>query len=68
MNLTNYQRTPLADVLNEVLEEAGKLEVEIAGTELIGLIPADAVVGKARNTPIRKLIAAYQILETRLPQ
>ena len=68
MNLTNYQRTPLADVLNVVFQEAEKLEVEIAGTELIGLIPADAVVGKARNTPIRKLITANQILQSRLPK
>ena len=68
INLTNYQRTPLADVLNVVFQEAEKLEVEIAGTELIGLIPADAVVGKARNTPIRKLITANQILESRLPK
>ena len=68
MNLTDYKRTPLAVALNAVFTEASKHKVEISGTELIGLIPAEAVVGNVRNMPIDKLIAPNQILESKLSQ
>ena len=68
INLTDYQRSPLADVLTAVFEEAKNYAVKISGTELIGLIPADAIVGTARNIPIREFIAPNQILENRLQQ
>ena len=65
INLTDYRQTPFAVVLDAVFIEAGKYNVEISETELIGLIPAEAVVGRVRNTPIRKLISPDQILESR---
>jgi len=68
INLTNYQQTPLAEVLTAVFKEAKNFSVKISGTELIGLIPADAVVGTARHIPIQKFIAPKQILENRLKQ
>lgn len=68
INLTNYQQTPFADVLDAVFSEARKHDIEISDTELIGLIPAAAVVGRVRNIPIHKLIAPDQILERRSPQ
>ena len=68
INLTNYQQTPFADVLDAVFAEARKHDIEISDTELIGLIPAAAVVGRVRNIPIQKLIAPDQILERRSPQ
>ena len=68
INLTDYQQTPLADVLTAVFEESEKHNVEISETELIGLIPADAIIGTARNIPIRQLIAPNQILENRMAQ
>ena len=55
-------------MLTAVFEEAKNYAVKISGTELIGLIPADAVVGTARNIPIREFIAPNQILENRLQQ
>ncbi len=68
INLTNYQQTSLADVLTAVFDQSEKYNLEISGTELIGLIPADAVIGKARNTPVRLLIDPNQILENRMSQ
>ncbi len=66
INLTNYQQTPLAEVITAVFKEASDFSVAISGTELVGLIPADAVVGAAQNIPIQTFIAPNQILENRL--
>ena len=68
INLTDYRQTPFADVLGAVFAEARKHNMEISGTELIGLIPAAAVVGKINNIPIHKLISPHQILENRSPR
>jgi len=65
INLTDYQQTPFADVLGAIFAEARKHNIEISGTELIGLIPAAAVVGTVNNIPIHKLISPHQILENR---
>ena len=42
-NITNYKRTSIPKLLLTVEREAKKLGVRVAGTELIGLAPADAV-------------------------
>lgn len=68
INLTDYQQTPLAVVLDAVFSEARKHDIEILETELIGLIPAAAVVGKVRNIPVHRLISPNQILENKSPQ
>ena len=66
MNLTDYRRTPLAQVIASVAREAATKGVDVAGSELVGLIPADAVTGHAEGTAVRDLIRPDQILEARL--
>jgi glutamate formiminotransferase len=43
MNLTNYSKTPIPRVLETVRSEAGRYGIGVAGTELIGPVPLDAL-------------------------
>ena len=43
MNLINYKKTPLPRVLETIRSEAARYGVSIAGTELIGLMPTEAI-------------------------
>ncbi|MGE5483565.1 MAG: glutamate formimidoyltransferase [Ignavibacteriales bacterium] len=47
MNLLNYRRTPLARVLELVKAEASRFGVTVIGTEIIGLLPLDALLDAA---------------------
>lgn len=44
INLTNYKLTPLHHVFDAVCEEAAKLGLRVTGSELVGLIPRDALL------------------------
>lgn len=48
VNLTNYHVTPLYKLFETCVEEADKLGVRVTGSELVGLIPKEAIleVGK----------------------
>lgn len=48
MNLTNYRKTPIARVFELIRREAGRFGVSIHQSELVGLIPQDAMVEAAR--------------------
>jgi glutamate formiminotransferase/formiminotetrahydrofolate cyclodeaminase len=43
MNLTNYRETPVARVVETIRREAGRYGVNIHHSELVGLIPQDAL-------------------------
>lgn len=43
MNLTRYRETPILAAYRAVIQEAERYGVEVAGTELIGPVPADAL-------------------------
>jgi glutamate formiminotransferase len=45
MNLVNYKKTGLKTVFEAVKKEAGKLGTSVKESELIGLLPADALAG-----------------------
>lgn len=47
MNLTDYQQTPIYKVMDTIRDEAQKHGVSIAHSELIGLIPQDALIETA---------------------
>lgn len=47
MNLTNYQKTPVYRVMELIRLEAEKLGVQIYQSELIGLMPQDALLQSA---------------------
>jgi glutamate formiminotransferase/formiminotetrahydrofolate cyclodeaminase len=44
INLTNYKVTPLHEVFDAACEEAAKLGLRVTGSELVGLIPRDAIL------------------------
>jgi glutamate formiminotransferase / formiminotetrahydrofolate cyclodeaminase len=44
MNLDNYRVTPLHTVFEEIKKDAAALNVGVAGSEVVGLVPLDAVL------------------------
>ncbi|MEO0293754.1 MAG: glutamate formimidoyltransferase [candidate division WOR-3 bacterium] len=59
-NLTDFKKTPLYLLFEEVKKEAEKLCVEVRGSELVGLIPEEALIesgkfySKGRNSLRKK--------------
>jgi glutamate formiminotransferase / formiminotetrahydrofolate cyclodeaminase len=43
-NLTNYKATPIHQVFDAACEEAAKLGVRVTGSELVGLVPLEALL------------------------
>ena len=66
MNLTDFRRTPIARVVETVRREAARYGVTITHTELVGLIPEQALVDAARWYLQLDLFDPDQILEHKL--
>lgn len=66
MNLTNYRKTPLARVVELIRREAQRYGVGIQHSELVGLIPQEALVEAARWYLQLDQFEPEQILEQRL--
>ena len=66
MNLTDFERTSLAEAFHAVEQEALRLGVSIQSSELVGLIPQKALAGTSPEA--LKLVDLHpgKILETRL--
>jgi len=66
INLTNYKVTPLYKAFEEIREQARDLGLRVTGSELVGLIPKDAMMeagkyylekqGKSKGVPISEII------------
>jgi len=68
MNLVNYQETPVFAAFDAVCSEAGRLGVAVAGSEIIGLTPANALAGCAAHyLKLEGFDCSKQILENRIP-
>ncbi|MEI7812738.1 MAG: glutamate formimidoyltransferase [Ignavibacteria bacterium] len=48
MNLRNYHTIPIHIAFEEVKKEAGRLGVEVNGSEIVGLVPLDALLSAGR--------------------
>jgi glutamate formiminotransferase / formiminotetrahydrofolate cyclodeaminase len=68
MNLTNYRGTPIAQVVEAVRREAVRYGVGIHHTELVGLIPQEALVDAAVWYLQLDQFTPIQILENKLSQ
>ena len=68
MNLTNYEKTPIFRVFEAVTREAARYGVTVLESEIVGLVPAAALVGVAEHVLQLERFAASQVLETRLRQ
>lgn len=66
MNLLDYRRTSLAAVYHKVVEEAAAYGVEVSGSELVGLAPAEALLEVARQALRSPHLQASQLFEVRL--
>jgi glutamate formiminotransferase/formiminotetrahydrofolate cyclodeaminase len=68
MNLTNFRETPVGRVVEMIRREAQRYGVAVHHSELVGLIPQEAVVDAAVWYTQLDQFSAEQILETRLYQ
>lgn len=66
MNLTNFRKTPIALVVETIRREAQRYGVGIHHTELVGLIPQDALVDAAVWYTQMDQFEPEQVLEQRL--
>jgi glutamate formiminotransferase len=66
MNLTDYERTGLAEVFAAVQKQAEVLGVQIEGAEIVGLLPEAALDRQAAYFPWLENFTEDTILENRL--
>jgi glutamate formiminotransferase len=66
MNLVNYHKTGIARAFEAVKAEAARAGVEVEGSEIVGLVPLEALVECADHFLALENFKAAQILETRL--
>jgi glutamate formiminotransferase / 5-formyltetrahydrofolate cyclo-ligase len=66
MNLTNYEKTPILRVFEAVQREAAKHGVNVLESEIVGLVPAAALLDVAISTLQLTQFRRDQVLEARL--
>jgi glutamate formiminotransferase len=68
MNLTNFEKTPIFRVFEVVKREAARYGVSVLESEIVGLVPAAALVATADYFLQMSAFKSDQVLETRLRQ
>jgi glutamate formiminotransferase len=68
MNLTNFEETPIQVVFDRIVAEAERAGVQVAESEIVGLIPEAALTGTTPAHLGLRAFADHQILERRLAQ
>jgi glutamate formiminotransferase / 5-formyltetrahydrofolate cyclo-ligase len=66
MNLTNYEKTPIHRVFDLVVREAARYGVTILESEIVGLVPAAALIETAAYHLQLERFTAEQVLENKL--
>jgi glutamate formiminotransferase / 5-formyltetrahydrofolate cyclo-ligase len=66
MNLTNYEKTPIFRVFEVVKREAERYGVMILESEIVGLVPAAALVRSAEFYLQLERFSEDQVLEKKL--
>jgi glutamate formiminotransferase len=66
INLTNYEKTPMFRVFEAVKREAERYGVTVLESEIVGLVPAAALVGTAEHFLQLTSFTPDQILENKL--
>ena len=66
MNLTNYEKTPIFRVFEVVKREAARYGVNVLESEIVGLVPAAALVRTAEYVLQLERFDPKQVLETKL--
>lgn len=68
MNLTDYRRTPVARVMELIRREAARYGVAVARSEVVGLLPAEALLDAAAYYLQLRGFSPSQVLENRLAE
>ena len=66
MNLTNYRETPMTDVFDAIVREAAADGVRVLESEIVGLVPADALPANPRRRLRLRAEDLDKVLERRL--
>jgi glutamate formiminotransferase len=66
MNLTNYQKTSIFRVFDTIKNEAKRYGVSVIGSEIVGLVPLEALVDASNYYLRLEKFTADQVLEKRL--
>ena len=66
MNLIDFEQTTLADAFGAVQNEADRLGIEIAGAEIVGLLPRAALDRRAAYFPLLENFREALVLESLL--
>jgi glutamate formiminotransferase len=66
INLTNYEKTPMFRVFEAVKREAARYGVDVLESEIVGLVPAAALVETAEHFLQLASFTPNQVLENRL--
>jgi glutamate formiminotransferase len=68
INMTDFRTTPLHVVFDRVREEAARHGIGIAGSEIVGLVPAEALYQAARHSLMLEEFDPSRVLERRLEE
>ncbi len=66
VNLTDYRRTPIHRVMALIRAEAAHYGIPVLESEIVGLVPAEALLEVARHTLQLHRFSPRQVLENRL--
>jgi glutamate formiminotransferase / 5-formyltetrahydrofolate cyclo-ligase len=66
MNVTDWQAASLVEIVGRIVEEAGARGIEVAGSELVGLMPAGVAVEAAGSVLRIEGFDPSRVLELRL--
>jgi glutamate formiminotransferase len=66
INMTDFRRTPLHRVFETVRSEAARYGVNVVGSEIVGLVPADALLDAAQHFLRLEGFEPSQVLERRI--
>ncbi len=66
MNLVNYLQTPIYRVLETIKSEAARWGTTVSSTEIVGLVPDEAIANTARWYLMLENFSKEQILEVKL--
>jgi glutamate formiminotransferase / 5-formyltetrahydrofolate cyclo-ligase len=66
MNLTNYEKTPVFRVFDTVRREAARYGVNVLESEIVGLVPANALYAVASHYLQLEGFSPAQVLENKL--
>ncbi|HEV8374644.1 MAG TPA: glutamate formimidoyltransferase [Candidatus Polarisedimenticolia bacterium] len=66
INMTNFRKTPLHRVVEMIRSEASRHGVEVVGSEIVGLVPNDALLAAADFYLRLESFDPTQVLENRL--